>query len=148
MSLPGHTTVAHPFHQIGTAQSARSTPGLPRSASLAGPVLVELFARRSDCPMNRIRNVTFQIKPGKTAEFTKVLNADVLPIMRKQPGFKHELAMVNGSYGVGLSVWQDSASAEKYEATGYPDVLKKLSPLIDGEPRVTNFELAATTLTV
>lgn len=96
--------------------------------------------------MNTIRNVAFQIKPGKTAEFNKLLNNQVMPIMKKQVGFKHELAMVNGSYAVGVSVWQDSASVEKYQATGYPEVLKALSPVLDGEPRVTSFELAASTL--
>lgn len=98
--------------------------------------------------MNTIRNVAFQIKPGKSAEFNKLLNNEVMPILRKQPGFKHELAMVNGSFAVGVSVWQDAPSIEKYQATGYPEVLKALSPVLEGEPRVTNFELAATTLPV
>jgi quinol monooxygenase YgiN len=98
--------------------------------------------------MNTIRNVAFQIKPGKTAEFNKLLSTEVMPILKKQAGFKHELAMVNGSYAVGVSVWQDGASIEKYQATGYPEVLKTLAPVIEGEPRVTNFELAATTLPV
>jgi quinol monooxygenase YgiN len=96
--------------------------------------------------MSYIRNVTFQIKPGKTQEFNKVLSSEVLPIMKQQAGFKHELAMVNGSYAVGLSVWQDQPSAEKYQTSAYPEVLKKLSPVIEGTPKVTNFEMAASTL--
>jgi len=96
--------------------------------------------------MNYIRNVTFQIKPGKTAEFNKVFTNDVLPVMKLQPGFKHELAMVNGASGVGLSVWEDQPSAEKYQASTYPDILKKLSTVIEGTPKITNFELAATTI--
>ena len=98
--------------------------------------------------MNRIRNVTFQIKPGKTDEFRNVLTSDVLPILKKQPGFKHELAMVNGNNAVGLSVWQDGPSAEKYQTSTYPEVLKKLQPLLEGTPQVTNFDLAATTISV
>ena len=96
--------------------------------------------------MDYIRNVSFQIKPGKTAEFNKVFSNEVLPVMRQQAGFKHELAMVNGSQAVGLSVWQDQPSAEKYQASTYPEILKKLSPVIDGTPKITNFELAATTI--
>lgn len=96
--------------------------------------------------MNTIRNVSFQIKPGKTAEFNRLVGNQVLPIMKKQAGFKHELAMVNGSYAVGVSVWEDGASLEKYQANGYSEVLKVLSPVLEGEPRVTTFELAATTL--
>ncbi len=98
--------------------------------------------------MNRIRNVTFQIKAGKSAEFNKVLTNDVLPIMKQQPGFKHELAMINGSQVSALSVWQDQPSVDKYNTTIYPEVLKKLSPVIEGTPLVTNYDLAATTLSV
>jgi len=96
--------------------------------------------------MDYIRNVAFQIKPGKTAEFNKVFSHEVLPLMKQQPGFRHELAMVNGSQAVGLSVWTDQPSADKYQASTYPEVLKKLSPVIDGTPRVTGFELTATTI--
>ncbi len=98
--------------------------------------------------MNTIRNVTFQIKPGKTAEFNKLLSNEVLPLLKKQPGFRHELAMVNGSYAVGVSLWQDGASLEKYQTGGFPEVLRTLAPVLDGEPRVTSFELAATTIPV
>ncbi len=96
--------------------------------------------------MNHIRNVTFQIKPGMSREFTRVLQNDVLPVMKKQPGFKHELAMFHDNSAIGLSVWQDRSSAEQYQASTYPEVLKKLDGVIEGTPRVENFELAATTL--
>ncbi len=97
-------------------------------------------------PMNYIRNVSFHIKAGKTDEFNKTFTADVLPIMRKQPGFKHELAMINGSDVVGVSVWQDQPSAEKYSTSAYPEVLKKLSTFIEGSPSVKGYELTASTL--
>jgi len=77
-----------------------------------------------------------------------VLKNDVLPIMKKQPGFKHELAMYGSNTAQGLSLWQDQPSAEKYQATTYPEVLKKLSDVIEGTPKVETFELAATTLSV
>ncbi len=98
--------------------------------------------------MNRIRNVAFDIKAGKSAEFNKVLTNEVLPLMKQQPGFKHELAMVNGSHVEALSVWQDQGSVDKYNTTIYPEVLKKLSPVIDGTPKVTNYDLVGTTLSV
>ncbi|HSE66241.1 MAG TPA: antibiotic biosynthesis monooxygenase [Gemmatimonadales bacterium] len=98
--------------------------------------------------MNYIRNVTFQIKPGKSAEFSKIVNNEILPVMKQQPGFKHELAIHNATTAVGLSVWQDKPSAEKYHTMTYPEVLQKLSTVIEGTPRVENYELAATTLMV
>ena len=98
--------------------------------------------------MNYIRNVSFTVKQDKTAEFTKALTNDILPTMKSQPGFKHELAMINGQHAVGLSLWTDKASAEKYQTTVYPQLLKKLSLLIEGTPEVTHYDLAVSTLAV
>ena len=98
--------------------------------------------------MNYIRNVKFQIKPGKTEDFNRLFANDVMPILKRQAGFKHELSMVNGNAGIGLSVWQDKASAERYQTTGYPEVLNKLNPVLDGAPHIENFDLTLSTLTV
>ncbi|TFG43254.1 MAG: hypothetical protein E4H41_09590 [Gemmatimonadales bacterium] len=98
--------------------------------------------------MNYIRNVSFTVKRDKTAEFTKALTNDILPMMKSQPGFKHELAMINGQHAVGLSVWTDKASAEKYQTAVYPQLLKKLALFIEGTPEVTHYDLAVSTLAV
>jgi len=98
--------------------------------------------------MNYIRNVSFTVKPGKTAEFNKLFTDEVLPTMKAQPGFKHELAMLNGTHAIGLSVWTDKASADKYHTATYPLLLKKLSLFIEGTPEVTNYDLAVSTLAV
>ena len=98
--------------------------------------------------MNYIRNVSFTVKSGKTSEFNKALTEEVLPTMKAQPGFKHELAMLNGVHAVGLSVWADKASAERYNTAVYPELLKKLSPWIEGTPKVTDYDLTVSTLAV
>lgn len=98
--------------------------------------------------MNYIRNVTFQIKPGKNEEFTRLFTREVLPVLKKQPGFRHDLAMHNTNSVMNLSVWQDLPSAQQYENTAYPEMVKKLSGVIEGTPRVETFSLAASTLTV
>lgn len=96
--------------------------------------------------MRIVRNVQFQIKRGKIDEFTRTLNSEVIPALRKHEGFNHELAMVSGDRALGMSIWKDRASAEKYERTGYPQVLQQLSPVIEGTPTVETYELAATSL--
>ncbi len=96
--------------------------------------------------MNYIRNVELTVKAGKSTELLKVLNTDLLPVLKKQAGFKHEVAMVNGGRAVGISVWADKASADRYHTKVFPEVLKKLSPFIDGTPQIHNFELTATTM--
>ena len=96
--------------------------------------------------MQFVRNVQFQVKRGKIDEFTRTLNNDVIPALKRHDGFNHEFAMVNGDRALGISIWKDRASAAKYETAGYPAVLEKLSPVIEGTPKVDTYELAATSL--
>ena len=98
--------------------------------------------------MRYARNVTFQIKPGKTSEFNKLLTDQVLPVMKQQPGFKQELDLVHGQHGVGISIWADESSAERYQANVFPQVMKTLNPVIEGSPQVEHYEIAATTFTL
>ena len=97
--------------------------------------------------MQFARNVHFQIKNGKDVEFNRILTNDVLPLLKKQKGFKDELTLVNHDRALGISVWEDRASAETYETSAYPQILAKLNPVLDGTPRVEMFEVVASTLT-
>ena len=96
--------------------------------------------------MGFVRNVEFQVKTGKSPEFLKLFTSDVLPMLKQSPGFEHELAMTNGDHAVGISIWRDKSSAENYQAKVYPEILKKLNPLLDGAPRVQSYELSLSTL--
>jgi quinol monooxygenase YgiN len=96
--------------------------------------------------MHTVRNVQFHVTRGKVAELTKPLTNDATPALTRPEGYNHEFAMVNGDRALGISIWKDRASAEKYESTGYMKVLEKLSPVIEGTPKVETYELAATSL--
>ena len=72
--------------------------------------------------MRFARNVHFNIKAGKDAEFTQLLQAEVIPVLKKQPGFKSELALMRGSSAMGISLWDDRKSAEQYAQVSYPQV--------------------------
>lgn len=95
--------------------------------------------------MRFARNVHFQIKNGQDAEFSRVINADVLPLLKKQRGFKEELTLVNRDRALGISIWEDKKSAEEYNTNTYPTVLQKLNPVLEGTPRVETYEVAAAT---
>jgi quinol monooxygenase YgiN len=93
------------------------------------------------------RNVQFEIKPGKSQEFTNVMERDILPIMKKQDGFQGELALVNenGNRAVGISCWDSEQHAESYRTNTYPKVLETLKPVIQGTPSVETYIVASTT---
>ena len=91
--------------------------------------------------MRFARNVHYQVKEGKTNEFQALLTSDVLPLLKKQQGFKDELTMVNGRHTIGISLWEDKPSAETYNKDTYPAILAKLTPMLDGAPRVETFDV-------
>jgi len=96
--------------------------------------------------MTYARNVSFQIRTGKETELTTLLDGKVLPVLKKQTGFKHELAMTRGNRFMGISVWADKASAEAYAKAVYPEVLKTLGPVIEGTPTVEGFDVTQSTI--
>ncbi len=98
--------------------------------------------------MKFARNVHFQIKNGKEQEFNKVFETDILPMLRKQPGFKEELTLVDGHRAVGISLWDERRNAEAYQTSTFPRVVEKLTPVIEGTPRVETYQIGMTTLHV
>ncbi|MPY86837.1 MAG: hypothetical protein GEU99_02850 [Luteitalea sp.] len=93
------------------------------------------------------RSVSFHLKPGRAAEFTDVLNKDVIPVLRNQKGFQDEIALVapDGADAIGISVWDLKADAETYARSAYPDVLKSLEPVVEGTPQVQTYEVSNST---
>lgn len=97
--------------------------------------------------MRIARSVQFQIKTGKEKEFNKLFETEILPMLRKQPGFYNQLMLVRENQGMGISLWNDKGSADQYHTVGYPVVLQKLNLVVEGAPKVETFDVTATTLT-
>jgi len=95
--------------------------------------------------MKHVRNLKIQLKPAKTQDFTKIVTSEVLPLLQKQPGFSNELTLVKDNHALAISVWDDKASAERYNQTGYPQVIAKLAGCMEGTPVLETYELAAAT---
>ncbi len=93
------------------------------------------------------RNVTLHLKANAAPEFTRTLETDVLPIMRKQNGFKDEITFVasDGAEAVAISLWDRKESADTYSRDTYPEVLKTLEKVVEGTPEIQNYEVANST---
>ena len=93
------------------------------------------------------RNVTLHLKANTAPEFTRTLETDVLPLLRKQNGFKDEITFVapDGAEAIAISLWDRKESAEAYGRDTYPEVLKSLARVIEGTPEVLNYEVANST---
>ena len=93
------------------------------------------------------RNVTLHLKADKANEFTRTLESDVLPLLRRQAGFKDEITFVatERDEAVAISLWDKKESAEAYSRETYPAVLQKLQQVVEGTPQVESFEVSNST---
>lgn len=97
--------------------------------------------------MRFTRHVEFDIQPGKEKQFRSTFDNEVVPLMKKQKGFKGELALLDEkNHAIGISLWENRESAEQYRTSTYPQVLEKLQPVIKGSPNVETYEVATSTL--
>ncbi len=72
------------------------------------------------------RNVSIRLKPNSSVEFTKLVEDEAIPTLRKQQGFEGELTFLasGGAEAVAISFWDNQEHAEAYARTGYSEVLK------------------------
>ncbi len=93
------------------------------------------------------RNVRMQLKANSSAQFTQTLEKEVIPLLRKQDGFQDEVTFIapGGAEAFAISFWQSKDKAEAYSRTGYPEVLKALSKVVDGTPQLQNYEVSNST---
>jgi heme-degrading monooxygenase HmoA len=89
------------------------------------------------------RSVRFDIATNKNDEFHTLFQNEVLPILKKQDGFKDELLLVKDQHVLAISVWDDMDSARRYETTAYPQLDRKLRPIMSGSPTVETFKYDA-----
>ncbi len=93
------------------------------------------------------REVSMHLKPNAGNDFTRTIEKDILPRLRKQTGFADELTFLNpnGKDAVAISLWDRKENAEAYTRDSYPQVLKDLATVLEGTPAVQGYEVANST---
>ena len=95
------------------------------------------------------RNVSIHLKSNMLSmlsDYTRAFEKDVLPLLRKQNGFKDEITFA-GPGGVdvtAISLWQNKNDADNYNTN--PQVLKTLTRFIEGTPQVHTFDVITSTI--
>jgi hypothetical protein len=82
-----------------------------------------------------VRNVAIHLKPNALGEFTRILDNEVLPILRKQTGFRDEITFSTSPTGMDVTA-----------ISGYPEVLKSLNKVLDGAPKVHSSDVISSSL--
>jgi hypothetical protein len=93
------------------------------------------------------RSVSIRLKTNGVAEFTRLIDTEAIPVLRKQKGFQDELTFVvpGGGEAVAISLWDEKQNADSYGRTAYPEVLKAMGRVVEGTPQVRTFEVCNST---
>ena len=83
------------------------------------------------------RNVSLRLKPNTLPMFTKTFEEQILPMLRKQPGFQDAIVLDNeGIHVTAVSLWDSREHADGYDKSTYPQVIKSLEKVLDRQPKV------------
>jgi hypothetical protein len=93
------------------------------------------------------RNVSIHLKSNMLSDYTRTFEKDVLPLLRKQNGFKDEITFA-GPGGIdvtAISLWENKTDADAYNTNTYPQVLKTMARFIEGTPKVQTSDVVNST---
>jgi hypothetical protein len=93
------------------------------------------------------RTVTIHLKAASASEFTKTLENQIIPLLRKQKGFQDEITLLGtgGKQALAISFWDLKENADAYGRGTYPQVLTALAKVVEGTPKVETYEVSNST---
>jgi hypothetical protein len=93
------------------------------------------------------RNVSIRLKSNMLSDYTLAFEKDILPLLRKQNGFRDEItfARPGGVDVTAISLWENKKDAEAYNTNTYPTVLKTMARFIEGTPKVQTSDVVNST---
>jgi len=93
------------------------------------------------------RHVSMHLKPNSVGEFSRTMEKEIIPELRKQRGFQDEITFIasEGTGAVAISLWDRKENAEAYNRATYPEVLKALAKVLDGDLHIQTYEVANST---
>ena len=94
-----------------------------------------------------VRQVTAHFKPGRFDVLSKRLEDEVIPLLKKQKGFRDELSFFDEDKyeAIAMSFWDSKKDADTYDREVYPKIYQKMEDAIEGTPSVREFEVANST---
>ena len=93
------------------------------------------------------RSVSLRLKPRSVAEFGRIVENEIIPLLWKQKGFQDEITFVTtgGLEAVGISLWEEKEDAEAYHRRTYPEVQKLLAKVVEGTAQLHTYEVSNST---
>ncbi len=93
------------------------------------------------------RLVTSHIKPGLLEDVSHKMACDIIPMLKKQDGFRDEISFFNKetNESIAISLWLNKMFADRYGTEQFPKVLKQLKGQLEDDPLVRGFEVTSST---
>ena len=93
------------------------------------------------------RSLFLHLRPNRVEEFTRIIEDEVIPMVRGLKGFQDKIVLVGsgGLEAIGLSFWDEREDAEAYGRGTFRQVVKALAMVVEGTPRVETREVTNST---
>ena len=93
------------------------------------------------------RSVSIRLKPNGLAEFSRVIEQETIPLLRRQKGFQDEITFFvpDGSEAVEISLWDRKEDADAYGRKASRGVVKGLGGVIEGSSEVRTYAVSNST---
>lgn len=94
------------------------------------------------------RLIDVSIKPDRYNEFRTLFENEIMPVLRRQPGFLDSVSLLsedNKSRGITISIWKTKTDAENYHKREYSHVQEMLKPFLATTPTLQYFNVEHTT---
>jgi hypothetical protein len=90
------------------------------------------------------RSISVRLRPNKAREFVSILETEIIPLLRRQKGFRAYITFVaqDGTEAVGITLWEQLADIEVYERASLLQVMLALAKIIDGSPQVQTYDIS------
>jgi hypothetical protein len=94
-----------------------------------------------------VRKVSMRLRPEAAAEFTRKMEDEIIPLLRKQKGFLDEMTLLaqSGKEVYAYSFWENSTDAENYDKSEFARVTGMLTGVIEGAMRIHTYIVANST---
>jgi hypothetical protein len=93
------------------------------------------------------RTVSIRLKPNGIAEFSRVIENETIPLLRKQKGFQDEITFFipGGSEAVEISLWDRREDADAYGRKATAKLRKAFENVIEGDSEVRTYAVSNST---
>src|SRR4051812_41073227 len=94
------------------------------------------------------RHLNFKLKPNMIKDYAATFEREVMPILRKQAGFRDMLTLANpnGTDVYGISFWETKEQAAAYDRSAYPMVLESLNKFLESPPTLGVYSVVQSTM--